>query len=355
MIISWERRHPTTHATLPHSNSSLQMSTGLSDQLVQILKMCLDPDSMQQNDKDVFLDHFYARQAGKLVSALTRKVKARSVRGNGAGACVMTVDSPQYQAVELMSFCVHQHGYRARQCLLNMSVMSKVVGLLKTKGQANVTCAVVRFIRTCIGLKEEQVVQRIVNKKVLDPIMEAFVANGARYNLLNSSVIELIEMVRVENVKPLVHYLVKSRFERVFGEIDYVSTFQELKLRSEQNTEYMAGTGVGGGDEVEGGLQGDDSEYKYFNEDSDDEKQKKDTTTEEEEGLTDAEEADFLRQTELYRMKRKSEDDTDMLGLVGKRQNKGKAAAAGGAGKGKGAKAISMDLANGDFKKRRIS
>lgn len=323
---------------------SNDMSTGLSDQLVQILKMSLDPDSMQQNDKDVFLDHFYARQVGKLVSALTRKVKARN---SGSGLCVMTVDSPQYQAVELLSFCVHQHGYRARQCLLNMSVMSKVVGLLKNNGQANVTCAVVRFIRTCIGLKEEQVVQRIVNKKVLEPIMEAFVANGARYNLLNSSVIELIEMVRIENVKPLVHYLVKSRFKSRFDEIDYVSTFQELKLRSEQNAEYVAGVGGGGGggDDDESALQGNDSEYKYFNEDSDDENQKKDGNKEE--GLTDEEEADFLRQTELYRMKRKSEDDTDMLGFVNKRANKG--------GKAAKAKPISMDLANGEFKKRRIS
>lgn len=308
------------------------MSTGLSDQLVQILKMCLDPDSMAQGDKDVFLDHFYARQAGKLVSALARTPKHPALRK-------LTQDCPQYQAIELLNFCVHQHGYRARMCLLNLGVMEKAVGLLKGKGLGNnVTCAVVRFIRTCIGLKEETVVQRIVNKKLLDPIMEAFVANGARYNLLNSSVIELVQMVRDENIKPLVHYIVHSRFEREFGDIEYVSTFQELKIREEQNTEYVAST-ADGDDASALAAQGDDSEYKYFNEDSDEEPKEQDG------GLTDEEEAKFLRQTELFRMKRKNEEEDDMLDLVNKRA-KTKPLAGKKGGK------IAL---NGDFKKRRTS
>ena len=324
------------------------MSAGLSDQLLQILKMCLDPDNMVQNDKDLLLDHFYARQVGKLVSALVRKAKHPALR-------VLTQDCPQYQSLELLTFCAHQHGYRARMCLLNQNVIEKAVGLLKGgKGfGANVTCAVVRFVRTCIGLKEDSVVQRIVNKNALDPIMEAFVANGARYNLLNSSVIELVQMIRDENVKPLVHYLVRSRFEKDLGDIEYVSTFQELKIRDGQNSEYAArggGAGAldGGDDDLAGFTQA--GEYKYFNEDSDDDETDGKVGAEEgagdgkREGLSKEEEENFFRQTELFR-KRKTEDndDDDLLGLVKRPKT--------GAGKTKAMKKIEVDLS----KKRRIT
>lgn len=214
-----------------------KMYTGLADQLAQILRMCLDPDMMIQSDKDVFLDHFYARHVGKLVNCVSRQVRK--------GRDYLSADSPQYQAVELLSFCVHNHGFRIRTHLQTHNVMAKVVALLKLKGHPNVVCSVVRFIRTCIGLKDDMVTRLLVSKKTLDPIMEVFVANGARYNLLNSSVIELVDFVRMENVKSIVSYLVNSRFEKVFRDIDYVPTFQELKIRDQQNLEYSKGSGAG--------------------------------------------------------------------------------------------------------------
>lgn len=211
------------------------------------------------------------------------------------------------------------------------------------KGHPNVACAVVRFIRMCVGLKDDSITRRIVQKKVLDPIMDAFVSNGARYNLLNSCVIELVDFVRMENIKSLVSYLVSSPYEETFRAIDYVPTFQELKIRDEQNTE-----GLGGPEPDAGAMHEDDgqSEYKYFNEDSDDEDAKAN------DGLTEEEEADFLKQTEMFRMKRKTEEDqVDLLGALGGKDKRAKgeknsASKAGG---------IKLGDISADTKKRRIT
>lgn len=35
----------------------------------------------------------------------------------------------------------------------------------------------------------------------MEPLMTVFFENGARYNLLNSAVLELVEFVRKENIK----------------------------------------------------------------------------------------------------------------------------------------------------------
>jgi hypothetical protein len=40
-----------------------------------------------------------------------------------------------------------------------------------------------------------------VKNNLMEPVMAAFFANGPRYNLLNSAVLELIELIIANNVK----------------------------------------------------------------------------------------------------------------------------------------------------------
>ena len=51
-----------------------------------------------------------------------------------------------------------------------------------------------------MGLKDEFYNRYIVRDNLLAPIVKAFVANGRRYNLLNSAIIELFEYLRVVSV-----------------------------------------------------------------------------------------------------------------------------------------------------------
>ena len=84
----------------------------------------------------------------------------------------------------------------------------------------------------------------------------------SRYNLLNSAVIELLNFVRMENIKPLVSALVNDYLPR-FETIKYVGTFQELKRRHEQNLQFERDGGLVGNN---GSGIGDDEDTSWFRE-----------------------------------------------------------------------------------------
>ena len=55
--------------------------------------------------------------------------------------------------------------------------------------------AAVRFCRKIVGLRDEFYNRYIVRNNLLAPIVKFFVAQGQRYNLLNSAIIELFEYI----------------------------------------------------------------------------------------------------------------------------------------------------------------
>lgn len=52
--------------------------------------------------------------------------------------------------------------------------------------------------------------------------MVVFFENGERYNLLNSAVLDLIDFIRKENIKPLLDHLVRRRDAGRAGEAEGV-------------------------------------------------------------------------------------------------------------------------------------
>ncbi len=100
--------------------------------------------------------------------------------------------------------------------------------------------------------------------KVLDILVDILLANGARYNLLNSVIIELFSFIDHENIRELVGYVVTNHDHRL-KDIDYVATFRNLRNRHEQNMEYD------GKSTTNMVSAADSSEYHYFEMDSDNE------------------------------------------------------------------------------------
>lgn len=54
-----------------------------------------------------------------------------------------------------------------------------------------------RFMRRIIGLKDEYYNRYIVKGNLFEPVINALLDNGTRYNLLNSAIIELFEFIKV--------------------------------------------------------------------------------------------------------------------------------------------------------------
>lgn len=53
----------------------------------------------------------------------------------------------------------------------------------------------------CMLLQDDFYLRHLIKNNLLDPVMDAFFANGDRYNLLNSAVLEMVEFIRKENLK----------------------------------------------------------------------------------------------------------------------------------------------------------
>lgn len=86
--------------------------------------------------------------------------------------------------MELLCFCVARHNMRIKYFVLRNHCMEATQKLLKRR-EAWLGVAAVRFMRTCIGLKDEFYHRYLIRWNLLEPIVDAFIANGRRYNLLN--------------------------------------------------------------------------------------------------------------------------------------------------------------------------
>ncbi|XP_008576744.1 PREDICTED: serine/threonine-protein phosphatase 4 regulatory subunit 3B-like [Galeopterus variegatus] len=101
--------------------------------------------------------------------------------------------------------------------------------LMNSKHTFLVLCAV-RFMRRMIGLKDRFYNSYIIKGNLFDPVVNAFLHNGTRYNMLNSAIIEMFEYIRVENIHSLIAHIVE-KFYKAFESIEYVQTFKGLKIK----------------------------------------------------------------------------------------------------------------------------
>lgn len=144
--------------------------------------------------------------------------------------------------LEILATCVQDHPVSTRQFLKQFHTLQKVSEQISPRwdshSSTHLRLSLLRFLRTCIGVKDYALIDLCVQEKVLDSVVDAFLSNGARYNMLNSAVIELMEFIRRENIKPLIRYLIENHYMDKLDSITYVSTFSLLRQRyldSEEN------------------------------------------------------------------------------------------------------------------------
>jgi protein phosphatase-4 regulatory subunit 3 len=204
--------------------------------------MILDPELMEgAAEKDDFLNVFYDHYMERLVACITSgqavKDKMRGFEASQVDSADALVAHTQNQVCEILAFCVQSHGYRIKYFILRHNIVQKALGLVHPTAKAShLTMAVIRFVRACVGLKDEFYNRHMVKNNLFESVMATFVANGAKYNLLNSAVIEMIDFIRRENIKTLVKHIVET-YRDQFSSVTYVETFTDLIVRYDQNTE----------------------------------------------------------------------------------------------------------------------
>ncbi|XP_076872181.1 serine/threonine-protein phosphatase 4 regulatory subunit 3B isoform X2 [Brachyhypopomus gauderio] len=134
--------------------------------------------------------------------------------------------------LELLTFCVEHHTYHIKNYIMNKDLLRRVLVLMNSKHTFLALCAL-RFMRRIIGLKDEYYNRYIIKGNLFEPVINALLDNGTRYNLLNSAIIELFEFIKVEDIKFLIAHIVDN-FYKALESIEYVQTFKGLKGRYEQ-------------------------------------------------------------------------------------------------------------------------
>lgn len=205
-------------------------------QLMGVLRILLDPENMlasvNKSEKTDFLNFFYKHSVQILIAPLLENT---------------VDDTPQkedYRSVqllglilELLSFCVEHHTYHIKNCILNKDLLRRILVLMKSTHKFLVLCAL-RFMRKLIALKDEFYNRYIIKGNLFAPVVDAFIRNNGRYNLLDSAIIEMFEFIKLEDIKTLCSHVVEN-YGKLLDDICYVQTFKALKLRYDQHQDKL--------------------------------------------------------------------------------------------------------------------
>ncbi|XP_032638591.1 serine/threonine-protein phosphatase 4 regulatory subunit 3B isoform X2 [Chelonoidis abingdonii] len=214
-------------------------------QLMGLLRTLIDPENMlataNKTEKSEFLNFFYNHcmhvlTAPLLANTSEDKCEKDAVVGSNKSntICPDNYQTAQLLALilELLTFCVEHHTYHIKNYIMNKDLLRRVLVLMNSKHTFLALCAL-RFMRRIIGLKDEFYNRYITKGNLFEPVINALLDNGTRYNLLNSAVIELFEFIRVEDIKSLTAHIVEN-FYKALESIEYVQTFKGLKTKYEQ-------------------------------------------------------------------------------------------------------------------------
>ncbi|KAM4771370.1 serine/threonine-protein phosphatase 4 regulatory subunit 3B isoform 2-T2 [Rhinophrynus dorsalis] len=220
-------------------------------QLMGLLRTLIDPENMLatvnvrafngKTEKSEFLNFFYNNcmhvlTAPLLANTSEDKLEKDAVVGftKSSTICHDNYQTAQLLALilELLTFCVEHHTYHIKNYIMNKDLLRRVLILMNSKHTFLALCAL-RFMRRIIGLKDEFYNRYIIKGNLFEPVVNALLDNGTRYNLLNSAIIELFEFIRVEDIKSLTSHIVDN-FYKALESIEYVQTFKGLKTKYEQ-------------------------------------------------------------------------------------------------------------------------
>ncbi|XP_057546298.1 uncharacterized protein LOC130825202 isoform X2 [Amaranthus tricolor] len=244
-------------------------------QFLEVLRTLLDSYTLPGSQRDSIIEIFYERHFGQLIDVITSSC-------SGVGKWIATAPmenfvKPSYtkpeillSICELLCFCVVHHPHRIKCNFLLNNSMDKVLYLTRRR-EKYLVAAAVRFFRTVVARNDENINNYIITQNLLKPIVDAFVANGIRYNLLNSAVLELFEYIHKEANMNLFKYLVVSFWSQL-SKFENLASIHSLKVRYAQYLETVGTKSVVTDlkKRVEERVMEKEKE-DYFNDDSDEE------------------------------------------------------------------------------------
>ncbi|CAH8356619.1 unnamed protein product [Eruca vesicaria subsp. sativa] len=243
-------------------------------QFLEIIRTLLDANALSGGvqQRANIMDIFYEKHLPELVDVITASCPDKSgSTSEGAAGRISAKPEVLLNICELLCFCIMQDS--SRTSFVQNNVTEKVLHLTRRKEKYLVVAAV-RFVRTLLSVHDDYVQNYVVKNNVLKPIMDVFIANGNRYNLLNSAVLDLLEHIRKgNNVTLLLKYIVDMFWDQL-ASFQCLTSIQAFKLKYEQCLESAGPKSTEDAVDPRRRVEEralDKEEEDYFNEDSDEE------------------------------------------------------------------------------------
>ncbi|ONM31974.1 binding [Zea mays] len=157
-------------------------------QFLEILRILMDSFTTSGAHRDVVIEIFYERHLDYLVDVIASSCPPRSLSRSSSNS-------------------VHVGGNAEGHC-----------------------------IKPEILLNDDHLIRHVVKFNLLKPIIDVFVDNGERYNMLHSGVLELLEYIRKENIKTLIIYAIESFWDEL-AIFEHFGSIQAFKLKYQQYLE----------------------------------------------------------------------------------------------------------------------
>lgn len=122
--------------------------------------------------------------------------------------------------------------------IMKYNILPKIFTLLKAT-EKNLKLGPIRVLRRIISSTNKYYHNYVIENNLFAPVMEVFLANGDKYNALNSAILDLFHYIGInKSCRPLVTYFVENFYEKV-KDITYVQTFKNLSILYETPEYYM--------------------------------------------------------------------------------------------------------------------
>ncbi|KAG9324976.1 hypothetical protein KVV02_000485 [Mortierella alpina] len=171
------------------------------------MAMTTDGSGYFDQDGNRFLDLFYSSYVHDLVSPLM-------AISNDTTTFERALTSRCENVCHIMSFIVRQHSFRIKNFILSNDFVQRTCLLLKNRDQ-HLRLVALKFLRTCVGLKDEDYNDHLIELDVFTDVMDLFLATHNRNNLVNSVCLEFFDFIMMENIYSLGTHIIATSGKRL--------------------------------------------------------------------------------------------------------------------------------------------
>jgi protein phosphatase-4 regulatory subunit 3 len=139
---------------------------------------------------------------------------------------------------DLLATFVDHQPQQTKLFIMKHNIIPKIFIMLKAT-EKNLKLGPIRVLRRIISSTNKYYQNYVIENNLFAPVIDVFLANGDKYNALNSAILDLFHYIGInKSCRPLVKYFVENFYDKV-QDITYVQTFKNLSILNETPEYYM--------------------------------------------------------------------------------------------------------------------